>query len=284
MGYALGYAGGGILLVVNVLWLTYPALFGMPDVTFALKASFLSVAVWWGAFSLPLFRHVPEPAVACKVKIGPQAVRTAFVRLVATLRDMVRYRQLFLFLIAFWIYNDGIGTIIKMATAFGDEIGIGLTDMVTALVITQFIGIPCSLLFGRLAGKIGAKHAVMLGLGVYALICVLGFFMQTAAHFYALALMVGTVQGGCQALSRSLFGAMVPKHKSSQFFGFYSTSSKFAGIVGPVLFALLSQTTGGSRLSILALIGFFLVGILLLSKVDFAAGERVARAEEHGVT
>jgi UMF1 family MFS transporter len=191
-----------------------------------------------------------------------------------------RYRQLALFLIAFWLYNDGIGTIIKMATAYGDEIGIGLTDMVTALIITQFVGIPCTFAFGRLAGRIGAKRAILLALSVYALIATGGYFMRTATHFYVLAVAVGTVQGGAQSLSRSLFGAMVPRQKSAEFFGFYNTSSRFAGIAGPLLFGAVSQLAGGSRLAIASLLILFLAGGLLLTRVDVASGVRAARAAE----
>ncbi len=281
-GYALGYLGGGILLTINVLWVTWPDLFGMPDVTFALKASFLSVAIWWGAFAVPLFRHVPEPALVTEIRPHSIAnnVLTGLAQLAGTLRRLPRYRQLFLFLAAFWIYNDGIGTIIKMATAYGDEIGIDLTDLVTALVLTQFVGIPCTLLFGSLAGRIGAKRGILLSLGIYALISVGGFFMRSALHFYILALLVGTVQGGSQALSRSLFSSMVPKHMSAEFFGFYSTSSKFAGIFGPLVFGLTSQIAGQSRLGILILVAFFLVGGLVLTRVDVAAGVAAARAVE----
>jgi len=279
-GYALGYAGGGILLVLNTLWIMKPHLFGMPDAAFALKASFLSVAVWWGIFSVPLFRRVPEPVISTFSATSEHLLRVGFVRLVTTFRDITRFRQLFKFLIAFWLYNDGIGTIVKMATAYGDEIGIGLTDMVSALILTQFVGIPCSLLFGRLAGVIGPKRAILVGLGVYSLICVLGFFMRTAVHFYALALLVGTVQGGCQALSRSLYGSMVPRSQSGEFFGFYSTSGKIAGIAGPLLFGLLSQLIGQSRWSIFALVVFFIAGGLLLVTVDVEEGVRTARSGE----
>ncbi len=279
-GYALGYVGGGILLVINVLWYMKPQWFFMPGVGFALRASFFSVAVWWAIFSIPLFRSVPEPPVARIRPKGTNFLRAGFARLAHTFRQSRQYKQLMLFLVAFWIYNDGIGTIIKMATAYGDEIGIGLTDMTIALIITQFVGIPFSFGFGRLARRLGTKRSILLGLGLYVLIAIAGYFMQTATHFYILAFAVGTVQGGTQALSRSLYGAMVPKTQSAEFFGFFSTSSKFAGIAGPLLFGVVSQIAGGSRLSIVSLIVFFVVGGLLLTRVDVEEGIRVARIED----
>jgi UMF1 family MFS transporter len=282
-GYALGYLGGGILLVINVLWYMKPEWFFMPGVGFALRASFFSVAVWWVIFSIPLFRYVPEPPVVRIVPGRINVVRAGFERLGRTFHQMVRYKQLLLFLVAFWIYNDGIGTIIKMATAYGDEVGIGLTDMIIALIITQFVGIPFSFGFGWLARWIGTKRSILIGLGIYTLISIAGYFMQTATHFYILAFMVGIVQGGTQALSRSLYGAMVPKSQSAEFFGFFSTSSKFAGIFGPLLFGVVSQVAGGSRLSIVALVVFFIVGGLLLSQVDEQEGIRVARKEDAAV-
>jgi UMF1 family MFS transporter len=275
-GYALGYVGGGILLVINVLWYMQPAWFGMPDIGFALRASFFSVAVWWALFSIPVFLRVQEPPPDRQgIETGP--LRAGFARLSRTFHEVRRYRQLLIFLVAFWIYNDGIGTIIKMATAYGDEIGIDLTDMVIALIITQFVGIPFSFLFGSLARRVGAKRSILLALGVYVLISLAGYFMQTAVHFYILAFMVGLVQGGSQALSRSLYGAMVPKHKTAEFFGFFSTSSKFAGIFGPLLFGVVSQLAGGSRLSIVAVVVFFVVGGLLLTRVDPLEGIAVAK-------
>lgn len=279
-GYALGYVGGGILLVINVLWYMKPAWFFMPDVGFALRASFFSVAVWWALFSIPLLRRVPEPPVVHLRQEGVNILRAGFGRLAHTFRQSRRYKQLMLFLVAFWLYNDGIGTIIKMATAYGDEIGIGLTDMTIALIITQFVGIPFSFGFGWLARRLGTKRSILLGLGLYVLIAIAGYFMQTATHFYILACAVGMVQGGTQALSRSLYGAMIPKSQSAEFFGFFSTSSKFAGIAGPLLFGVVSQIAGGSRLSIVSLIVFFVVGGLLLTQVNEKEGIRVARAED----
>jgi len=279
-GYALGYVGGGILLVLNVLWYMNPQLFFMTDVGVALRVAFFSVAVWWAIFSIPLLRNVPEPPVVRTTGEQSSVIRAGFRRLAHTFRQIACYRDLLLFLIAFWIYNNGIGTIIIMATAYGDEIGINITDMTIALIITQFVGIPFSFAFGWLARRLGAKRSILLALVVYTIISIAGFFMKTAIHFYILAVMVGTVQGGSQALSRSLYGTMVPKSQSAEFFGLFSTSSKVAGVLGPLLFGLVSQLAGESRLSILSLIVFFLVGGLILTRVDVVEGKRVALQED----
>lgn len=282
-GYALGYLGGGVLLLLNVLWINYPQTFAIPDVGTAIRLSFLSVAVWWALFSIPLFRHVPEPAATRMAGEAKSTLRSTFTRMGHTFRQIRQYRQLLIFLAAFWLYNDGIGTIMRMATAYGDEIGIPMSVLVGALLITQFVGIPCAFLFGWIAPKVGTKNAIIFGLAVYALISVAAYWMQTATHFLLLAVGVGIVQGGTQALSRSLFGLMVPKTQSAEFFGFFSTSSKFAGIMGPLLFGLISQLTGGSRLSILSLVFFFIVGGALLKFVDVDEGIRVARNEDREV-
>ncbi|MGD8627123.1 MAG: MFS transporter [Anaerolineae bacterium] len=279
-GYALGYLGGGILLIVNVLWYMQPDWFFMPGTGFALRAAFFSVAVWWAIFTVPFLRHVPEPPVVKVLDRPANPIRAGFGRLAHTFGEIRRYRQLLIFLVAFWIYNDGIGTIIKMATAYGDEIGIGLTDMTLALIITQFVGIPFSFAFGWLARRVGTKRSIFLALSVYVLISIAGFFMQNALHFYILAFLVATVQGGSQALSRSLYGSMVPRSQSAEFFGFFSTSSKFAGIFGPLIFGIVSQLAGASRLSILSLILFFVVGGLLLTQVDETEGRRVAQRKD----
>ncbi len=280
--YGLGYAGGGLLLTLNLLWVMRPEWFGMPDTGFAIRASFISVAVWWGAFSVPLLRHVPEPPVVREPgeNTGGPVLTRGFRRLFQTFAEIRQHRQLLVFLAAYWIYNDGIGTIVKMATAYGSEIGIGMTDLIGALVLTQFIGIPCALLFGRLARRTSPRQAILMALGVYLLISIGGFFMRTALHFYLLAGVVGTVQGGAQALSRSLFASMVPRHRSAEFFGFYSTSGKLAGVAGPMIFGLVSHLTGTGRLGILSLVVFFAVGGYLLTRVDVAAGVRAARTAE----
>ena len=278
-GFAWGYLGGGILLVVNMLWVTMPERFGFAGMGAAVKASFVSVAVWWAVFSIPLLRMVPEPPAGARVGAG-NLWRESFRRLGRTWRELRDYKPLLVLLVAYWIYNDGIGTIIKMATAYGGEIGIETSHMIQALVLTQFVGVPCTWLAGRLAVRHGARPVLLSGLGVYAGISILGYFMTTTWQFFLLAALVGSVQGGCQALSRSLFASMVPRHRSAEFFGFYSTSGKFAGIAGPLIFAAVSQLTGASRLSILFLVVFFIVGGWLLTRVDLDAGRRQAREAE----
>ncbi len=282
-GYALGYIGGGILLLINLLWVARPTWFGMPDVPFAIRASFLSVAIWWGLWAIPFFRRVPEPPHAPRDR-DRALLSEGFTRLVGTFHEIRRYRHLFLFLVAFWVYSDGIGTIIRMATAYGDEIGIGLTDMMIALVITQFVGIPFTLAFGRLARRLGAKRSILLALVVFAGVSTGAYFMRTAIHFYILAILVGMVQGGCAALSRSLFGSMVPRDRSAEFFGFFSASSKIAGVAGPLVFGVVSQVMGHSRLSIVSLAIFIIVGAALLLRVDVDAGIRAARESEGRAT
>jgi UMF1 family MFS transporter len=210
-------------------------------------------------------------------------VRTAFVRLGETFRELRSYRQAFLMLLAFLIYNDGIQTIIKMATAYGTEIGIGQGALIGAILLVQFVGIPCTFLFGGLAGRIGAKRSLFLGLLAYTVISILGYYMTNATHFYILAGLVGMVQGGTQALSRSLFASMIPQHKSGEFFGFFSIFEKFAGIFGPLIFAGTIAATGSSRNAILSVIGFFAVGAALLALVNVEQGQRAARAVEREV-
>ena len=275
-GYALGYLGGGLLLAINIAMIQF-----MDDPALATRLSFISVAIWWAVFTIPLLLHVKEPVIhQHKAATNANPLVAGFAQLRRTFGDLRRYRQLLLFLLAFWIYNDGIGTIIKMATIYGAEIGIGQTDLIGALLVTQFVGIPFAFAFGWLAKRLGTKQSIYLGLAVYTIISIGGYFMTTALHFWILAFAVGTVQGGTQALSRSLFGAMAPMAKSAEFFGFYGMSSKFAGIVGPLLFAVVGQLAGSSRLSIVALVVFFITGGLLLSRVDVQEGIQLARAED----
>jgi UMF1 family MFS transporter len=285
-GYAMGYLGGGILVALNLAWIQKPDWFGLPGGTLPPRLAFVSVGVWWILFSLPLFYRVPEPPRQLEGDESPGAnpVRVAFQRLGETLRELRSYKQAFLMLVAFMIYNDGIQTIVKMATAYGTEIGIDDAALIAAVVMVQFVGVPFAFLFGRFAAKIGTKPAILIGLVVYAAISVLGYFMRTATHFFMLAGLVGMVQGGTQALSRSLFASMIPPHKSGEFFGFYSVFDKFAGVLGPLFFTIAISATGSSRNAILSIIAFFIVGGLVLLRVDVREGQQLAQERERRPT
>ncbi|HUP00255.1 MAG TPA: MFS transporter [Gemmatimonadota bacterium] len=288
--FAIGYLGSSILLVFQLGWILRPELFGLPSgpglsaeqATLPTRLAFLSVAVWWVLFSLPLFLRVPEPPRRLEPdeRPGAPAARVAFQRIGETFRELRLYREALLMLIAFLIYNDGIGTIIRMAPIYGAEIGIGTTDLIVAILLVQLIGIPFAILFGTLAGRTGPKPMILAGLGVYIGIAILGYFMRTALHFYLLAVFVGIVQGGTQALSRSLFASLIPRHKSAEFFGFFGVMDKFAGIFGPFLFGLTVALTGSSRQAILSVIVFFVVGAYLLTRVRVEPGRAAARRAE----
>ncbi len=281
-GYAIGYVGGGILLGLNFLWIAFPETFGLRDVGHATRVSFVSVSVWWAVFSIPILRRVREPPRTLEAgeSADENPLRVGFDRVWETLKELRRHRQVFLFLLAFWFYNDGIGSIIKLASAFGTTIGIEPENILLTFLAVQFLAIPFTFGFGWLAGKIGAKRGLQLALGVYLLICIFAFFMTTATHFFIMGLAVATVQGGAQALSRSIFATIVPRSKSSQFFGFFSVSAKFAGIFGPLVFGGVGILMGSSRPAITSLVVFFLVGMYFLSKLDIEEGRRVAAEED----
>jgi UMF1 family MFS transporter len=279
-GYALGYLGGGLLLGAALLVIQKPEWVGLGtlDPTWLPRISFGAVAVWWIAFSIPLLKTVPEPAVAesNRVEGTGELLRTALADMRHTVRDLFRYRQAFLMLVAFLIYNDGIGTIIRMSTVYGTELGIDRGALIGSILLVQFIGIPCAFLFGAMAKKIGAKPSVLLGLGVYMLISVIGYRMDSARDFLILAVLVGLVQGGTQALSRSLFASMIPRERAGEFFGIFAVFEKFAGILGPAVFTMMVMATGSSRGAILSVIAFFVVGGAILWRVDVESGQSAA--------
>ena len=227
----MGYLGGGLLLAINLTWILFPETIGLADAEVATRLSFVSVAVWWAGFSIPLFRCVPEPPRRLERDevAGLNPVRVGVTRLVKTFREIRGYRQAFLFLLAF------------------------------------------------LAGRLGAKRTLYLALSAYVVISGLAYFMTTALHFYALAILIGAVVGGSQALSRSLYASLIPRHKSAEFFAFLTVGSKFTGILGPATFGWVSLMTGTSRLSILAIMAFFVIGIVLLRRVDVPSGQHAAR-------
>lgn len=278
--YAIGYIGGGILLLGNLAWILTPKTFGLPDTVAATKLSFISVAVWWLLFSFPLFRRVPEPPriIEADETRTENAFRAAFGRVGETFRELRTFRNALLMLVAFLLYNDGIQTMIRMAAVYGAEVGIDSNAQIAAFVLVQFVGVPFSFLFGMLADRIGAKPAVLISVVVYTIVSIIGYFLATVWQFFLLAFLVGTVQGGSQALSRSLFARMIPRHKSSEYFGFFSIFEKFSGIAGPLVFAASVTLFGNSRAAVLSIILFFILGAIVLTRVNVREGEAQAAA------
>jgi len=258
-GFAMGYLGGGILFLGDVLLVLHPAWFGLADAAAATRAAFLSVALWWGLFCLPLFRYVPEaPAVM-------QA--TGWRELLETMKSVLRNKPVLQFLIAYWLYIDAIGTLQQMAVDFGAKLGFSTNTLITALLLVQFISFPAAWAFGPLAAWIGTKRAIYLGLAVFTALSIWAYFMQTERQFYEMAVGVALVQGGVQALSRSYFSRLIPPERSGEYFGFYNMLGKFAAVLGPLVVGCVALATGNPHLSIMALAVFFLIGAVLLSRV-----------------
>lgn len=278
-GFAFGYIGGGVLLVLNLLLIQKYGWFGLPDSLTGTYISFASVALWWYFFSLPLFRKVKDKNGGPRHKFG-EYTKIGFSRIWNTFKRITRYPELLKYLIAYWFFNDGISTIITMATIYGKEIGLGTSHLIAALVITQFVGIPFTLLFGKIAERLGSKLSLYISLSIYVLIVIFGYFMTETWQFYALAIVVGMVQGGSQSIARSIYSRLVPSDRPAEFFGFLSVSSKFSAIVGPFVFSVVGLATGSSRLGILALVVFFIVGIALLAKVNLQKGAAEAKAAQ----
>ena len=274
-GYLMGYISGGVLLLINLAWILSPATFGFANAASATRASFVAVAIWWALFSIPLFLKVPEPPAASGGERG-FSIGIAFSRLARTFSEVRRYRNAFILFIAMLLYQDGIQTVIRMASIYGAEVGVDQNAQIAAFVMVQFVGIPCSFLFGMLGTRFGTKRCIFAAIGVYILATSLAYFMTTATEFFLLAFLVATVLGGSQALSRALFSRMVPHDRTSEFFGFYAVSERFATVFGPILFGLSVAITGSSRSALLAIIGLFLAGAFVLSLVDEREGERAA--------
>jgi len=271
LGFALGYLGGGTLFALNV-WMTLsPPTFGFPDAAAAVQFSFLTVGVWWAVFSIPLFLFVQEPAVP-KPASGLNMVRAGLTELKNTFQEIRNLKTIFLFLLSYWLYIDGVDTIIRMAVDYGISIGLESKDLIVALLITQFVGFPSAIGFGFLGKRIGAKRAIFAAIAVYLFVTIWAPFMETSREFYILAMVVGLVQGGIQALSRSFYARIIPAEKSAEFFGFYNMIGKFSAIIGPGLMAgvgLAARSMGypshlASRISITAVSLFFLAGGVLL--------------------
>ena len=264
LGFSLGYLGGGLLFVINVLMYLNPAWFGLSSQSEAILWSFVSVAVWWAVFSLPLFMSVEEKSNAEISKGLFETITEAFKAVASTLREIKKHKRVAIFLIAYWLYIDGVDTIVRMAVAYGSDIGLDASSMITALLLTQFVGFPATLVFGIYADKIGFKKILTIGISIYILVTFYAYYMTTALEFYILAGTVGLVQGGVQAISRSFFSTIIPVNKEAQFFGFYNLVGKSAVFLGPVLVSWVALIFGNPRFGILSLLFLLVPGLILL--------------------
>lgn len=282
LGYSLGYLGGGVLFSVNV-WMTLsPATFGLADASEAVRFSFLTVGVWWALFSIPVLLFVKEPEFDSAEK-GGSVIRAGLRQLKETFEEVRHLKTIFTFLLAYWFYIDGVDTIVRMAVDYGKSIGFESKDLITALLLIQFVGFPSAIGFGYLGGKIGARRAIYIAISVYVLISIGGAFMTSIVEFYVLATMVGLVQGGIQALSRSFYARIIPVDKSAEYFGFYNMLGKFAVVIGPFLMSMvgLFVRSIGFDSMVASRIGISSISLLLIAGgvMFYFVDEEKGRAE-----
>jgi UMF1 family MFS transporter len=276
LGFGMGYIGGGILFLLNVIMYLKPEFFGIPDGATAIRLSFVTVAVWWAVFSIPVAIWVKEPEIHESVGIV-SAVSLGWKQLKQTFKEIRHLKVVGIFLLAYWFYIDGVDTIVKMAVDYGVTLKFPDSALITALLMVQFIAFPCALLFSLLSKKIGVKQSVMAGIIGYGIITFLAYFMSQMWHLYTLAALVGLFQGGIQALSRSLYTRIIPKEKSAEFFGFYNMLGKFAAVIGPAMMGTITLMTGNIRYGIISIVLLFILGGFFLLKVNIEEGSRMAR-------
>ncbi|MFK8051950.1 MAG: MFS transporter [Woeseiaceae bacterium] len=265
LGFGIGYLGSALLLGFNTWMVNNPTAVGLAETSDAVRVAFALVAVWWTLFAIPLFVLVKEEKQASPPLL--EAVKTGYRTLRETFRNIRQYRNLATFLLAYWLYIDGVHTLILMATDFGARLNFSAKDLVQALLITNIVGVPATLAFGWLGSRIGSKRAIYLGVGVYLLIALWGIFLEEVWQYYAMAIGVGLVQGGVQSMSRALYARLTPPDKASEFFGFYSMLGKFAAILGPTLIGVMALFTDNPKVSVIVLIPLFVGGLILLSRV-----------------
>ena len=265
LGFALGYLGGGLLFAFCVLLTRQPQWFGLADSASAVKVSFVLVAMWWSLFSLPILLYVKEPPATRDRAAALLCIAAG--RILQTLRELKQLRQAVIFLAAYWLYIDGVGTVIRMAIDYGISIGFSSAQLILAMLITQFIGFPATFLYGRMTRFFDVRVGIFIGIAVYAMVTVWGSLMQAVWEFYALAVIIGLVQGGVQALSRSLYSRLIPADRAAELYGFYNMVGKSAAVIGPVMMGWLGVLTGSPRVAILSLLILFVGGFLLLLSV-----------------
>ncbi|MFC1554119.1 MFS transporter [candidate division KSB1 bacterium] len=283
LGFALGYLGGGILFAFNI-WMTLnPEIFGLSSSEAAVKVSFITVGLWWTVFSIPMILYVKESSPK-ESHTALYLIKSGFLRIKKTIKEARKIKTVFLFLIGYGLYIDGVNTIIRMAVDYGISIGFESNDLIIALLITQFIGFPSAIGFGYLGQKIGARKSIFIAIFIYLFITFWGAFMENVKEFFILAIIVGLVQGGIQALSRSFFAKIIPRDKSAEFFGLYNMIGKFTALIGPALIGtvgLLAVSAGfasdtASRISIVSVALLFISGGILFYLVDPEKSKREA--------
>ena len=277
LGYSLGYIGGGLLFLINVLMYLQPHYFGIADGATAIRLSFISVAVWWAIFSIPLILFVKEPTIHKPIGIF-SSIKEGWSQLVSTLSKIREFKVVVTFLMAYWLYIDGVDTIIRMAVDYGTSIGFPASSLITALLLVQFVAFPATLIYSRFASKIGIKNALYTAILGYTLITIFGAFVSKEWHFYVIAVFIACFQGGIQALSRSFYSRIIPKNQAAEFFGFYNMLGKFAAIIGPPMMGYIGLTTGNPRIGILSIVILFILGGFILTKVDLQEGERISES------
>jgi MFS transporter, UMF1 family len=274
LGFGLGYIGGGLLFLIHVLMYLKPQFFGIADASTAVRIAFLTVAIWWALFSIPIMVFVQEPVFAHKVK--PSEAAAAGIRQLRETFRKIRYLKVVsLFLLAYWFYIDGVDTIIRMAVDYGSSLGFPSESLIVALLIVQFVAFPATLLYNTLGQRIGVKKALLIAIAAYSVLTILGYFMRTILHFYLLAVCIGLFQGGIQALSRSYYSRLIPEKQAAEFFGFFNMLGKFAAVIGPALMGIVTLITGSNRIGILSILLLFIAGGALLLRVDEAEGKKM---------
>ena len=263
MGYALGYLGGGILFLINVLMYLYPSYFNLNSQTEGILYSFLSVALWWFVFSMPLFLFVKQKKINDIADLK-NPFKQSFIRVLNTFREIKKYKAVLIFLIAYWFYIDAIDTIVRMAVAYGTDLGFDSSKLIIALIFTQFIGFPATFAYGYLAEKFGLFNMLVVGILIYILICIYSLFITSATDFFILAGLVGLVQGGVQSVSRTIFSRLIPQDKATEFFGFYNLIGKSAVVVGPALVGWMAYIFDNPKAGIISLLLLFIPGIIIL--------------------
>ncbi|WP_418427012.1 MFS transporter [Bifidobacterium pullorum] len=264
-GYAWGYVGSTIPFIVCIAVIFGgPALLGLDTAT-CTRISFLITAVWWVAFTVPLLRSYRQVHYRTTADHTAEAVRGTFRELAATFRRIAHDRSLLLFMIAFFFYIDAVNTVISMSTSYGTQLGIDSTQLVIALLVTQFVAFPCAILYGRLAGRFGAKRMIVIAVIAYlGIVMFAAFFLKTAVEFWILAILVGMFQGGIQALSRSYYGKIIPKDHANEYYGFYDIFGKTASVLGTFLVATTTAVTGNASAGVLSIAVLLAAALVLL--------------------